>query len=403
MIAVDVAVVGGGLQGLVLLRELTSAGYGCVLITNAALGTGQTLHSHGLLNSGTGLVTGVLQKELYEATLPYLRRAGLRFYGEDRSFLLAPDSVVDQLTALWEANRYHPSRTDPSNLPSGLEPVAPVYRVQGFNVDKQRLVAALSAGIESFVLRGAVVEAGDILRVRADPSGEIVPLQARAVVVAAGCGTKGLLRHVFGVNDVVLDRITYTKPHMVCLRAPMGVLPDVGTIVSPELIIVGHPSRDPATDDRFATWYVTPANPAPPAYPEAPDTGAAEIEASVVTSAVEALIRLVPSLSNNDQPIQAAVFAGYKQEFDGQPTRRACEVVDDERNVIMALPSVLANAVPNAVEGLTLIGQRLEPTAATPELPWGADVAVGQLNENTDQTRWSNWRDFAQMYGVGIA
>ena len=73
VISVDVAVLGGGLQGLVLLGELTAAGYACRLVTNAALGTGQTLHSHGLLNSGTGLLTGALEDEL-RSTLPYLRR-----------------------------------------------------------------------------------------------------------------------------------------------------------------------------------------------------------------------------------------------------------------------------------------------------------------------------------------
>ncbi len=108
----------------------------------------------------------------------------------------------------------------------------------------------------------------------------------------------------------------------------------------------------------------------------------------VVKGGIEALLRLVPSLSHEDERIQATVFAGYKQDFDGQPTRRACEVVDDERNVVMALPSVLANAVPNAREALTLIGERLGAATAKPELPWGAGVAVGQVNESAEQTEW---------------
>ncbi len=116
MVAVDVAVVGGGIQGLVVLRELTSAGYGCVLITNADLGSGQTLHSHGLLNSGTGLATGSLQKELHKFTLPYLQRIGVPVYGRDRSYLLAPKPVVDQLAAAWDVNDYQPAPIDASDL-----------------------------------------------------------------------------------------------------------------------------------------------------------------------------------------------------------------------------------------------------------------------------------------------
>ncbi len=400
VVAVDVAVVGGGLQGLVLLRELVSAGYGCVLVTNADLGSGQTLHSHGLLNSGTGLMTGALQEELHELTLPYLRGLGVPVYGEDRSFLLAPDAVADQLTPIWEANHYHPERTDPSSLPPGLEAVAPVYRVRAFNVDKRRLVATLSAGLESLVLRGELVEAGETMRVQTK-TGETVSLDPRAVVVAAGCGTKRLLRQFFGVDEAVLDRIAYTKAHMLCVRGPTSVLPDVGSVISPELIVVGHPSPDPRTcQSSLVTWYVTPANPEAPRYGEAPDDGAADIDVPVVRAGIEALLRLVPRLSGDDERIHATVFAGYKQELDGQPTGRACAVVDGERNVVMALPSVLANAVPNAVEALALIRQRLDVTTSTPELRWGANVNVGKLNENAGPSRWSNWREFARMYGV---
>ena len=403
MVAVDAAIVGGGVQGLVLLRELISAGYQSLLVTNGDLGSGQTLHSHGLLNSGMGLVTGGLQKELHKFTLPYLRGIGLSLYGDDRSFLLAPDPVVAELAPLWEANNYHPARADSSDLPPGLESAAPVYRVPAFNLDKRRMVAALSARHEGLILGGEVIEASKAVLVRARGSGEIVSVEARSVVVAAGCGTKRLLRQVFGVEDAVLDRITYRKTHMICVRSPMGVLPDVGAVVSPELIIVGHPSPAPmGSADPLVTWYVTPANPAPASCREAPDDAAAEIDLPVVTSGIEALVRLVPRLSQ-DERVQATVFAGYKQDFDGQPTRRACEIVDGERNVIMALPSVLANAVPNAVDALSLIRQRLEAKSAVPELQGNTGVTVGQLNENADQMRWSNWSDFARMYDVGIA
>ncbi len=402
MVDVDVAVVGGGIQGLVVLRELVSAGYGAVLITNAELGCGQTLHSHGLLNSGTGLVTGLLQQELHELTLPYLRQLGVPVYGEERSFLLAPGALVDQLTPVWEANRYPPERIYPPGLPPGLEPVAPVYRVRGFNVDKRRLVAALSAGLEPLILGGDLIDASEAVRVSVRPSGEVVSFEARAVVVAAGCGTKRLLREVFAFDGVVVDRITYTKAHMVCVRGPAGVLPDVATVVSPEVMIVGHPSPD-GSRAQGVIWYVTPATLSPPRYSEAPDDGAADVEVPVVKSGIDALVRLVPSLRQDDERIQATVFAGYKQEFDGEPTRRACQLVDAERIVIFALPSVLSNAMPNAREVLTVIRQRLEPTNSQSELREAAAVTVGQLNEDVDPTRWANWHDFAQLYGAAIS
>ena len=151
------------------------------------------------------------------------------------------------------------------------------------------------------------------------------------------------------------------------------------------------------------TWYVTPADPAPPRYAEAPDDGAGEVDAPAVTAAIEGLLPLVPALAHGGERVEATVFGGYKQELDGQPTRRACEVVDDERNVVLALPSLLANAVPNAHDALTLLRGRLVASGAVPQAELGEPVAVGDLNENTQGTRWTNWSEFAHRYGVGLA
>ena len=386
---------GGGIQGLVVLRELTSAGYGCVLVTAGDLGRGQTLHSHGLLNSGTGLLTGALHDELYRFTLPYLRRLDVPSYGDDRSYLLLPDEALERLAPAWEANSYRPAPVDPSALPRGFEPVAPAYRVAGYNVDKRRLVQALSAGLQHLVLRGEVVAGADTVEVRETGSVEIVSLQARAVVVAAGGGAKRLLRDHFGVEEATLGRIAYTRVHMVCLRAPGHVLPDVGTVVSSDIMVVGHPRTD------GSQWYVTPVDPAPTMYDEAPDDAAAPVDRAAVRSALEALVGLYPPLADDGAPVEATVFAGYKQNLDGLPTRRACELVDEERNVVMALPSVFANAVPNAADAVAILRERVEPTGGTGIAPYRGSP-VGELDEDTEAVQWAPWGDFARSLDAGI-
>ena len=190
---------------------------------------------------------------------------------------------------------------------------------------------------------------------------------------------------------------------MICLRGPADVLPELGTLLSPELIIVGR-AHDPRTSlQRLVTWYVTPAHPSPTRYLEAPDNAAAEVEPDVVRSGVEALVRLIPPLNHHDQRIEASVFAGYKQDFDGEPTRRTCELVDDERNVLMVLPSVLANAVPNALDALRTLRQRLEAPPHDPLVPSSGTVGIGELNEEANQTRWSGWGEFVDAYGVPIS
>ncbi|MBW3555354.1 MAG: FAD-dependent oxidoreductase [Actinobacteria bacterium] len=405
VISVDVVILGGGIQGLVLLRDLAEAGYACVLVTNADLGSGQTLHSHGLLNSGTGLLTGALQEELHGLTLPYLSRLGVGVYGESQSFLLAPTPLVDQLRPAWEANAYHPQRVSPSTLPLGFKPAESIYRVPGFNVDKRRLVEALAAGLEHLVVRGEVVDANDGVRVREAASDEVLSFEPRAIVVAAGCGSKRLLRNIFAVEEPALAKITYTKPHMICVMAPAEVLPPIGTVLCPELIVVGH--RDTDADrsrERLVTWYVTPAAAAPVRHADAPDDGVAAVEAPVVTSGIEALVRLFPPLASDNHGVQATVFAGFKQDFDGLPTQRACELVRPERNLLMVLPSVLANAVPNSVDAVSVLRQRLgQPTGRAAEIPHHGGAAIGELNELSEPTTWTNWGDFARQYGVVIS
>ena len=396
MTSVDVVIVGGGIQGLVLLRELTAGGYGCVLVTAGDLGHGQTLHSHGLLNSGTGLLSGALHDELHRLTLPYLRGLGVPWSGEDRSYLLLPDEARERLAPVWQANAYRPERIDPSALPRGFEPVAPAYRAAGCNVDKRRLVQALSAGVEHLVLRGAFVSVDDYLVVRETASGDTVSLRADAVVVAAGCGTKRLLRDQFRVDEGTLGRIAYTKLHMVCLRGPSDVLPDVGTVVSSEVLVVGHRRSD------GVQWYVTPFDAAPFMYDEAPDDAAATVDRRAVQSALEALVRLYPALGRDSGLVAATVFAGYKQNLDGQPTRRACELVDGGRNVLMALPSVLANVVPNAIDAVSILRERVQPTGRTGAGPFRG-VAVGEVDEDTDAVQWTGWGDFARSFDVRIS
>jgi flavin-dependent dehydrogenase len=53
---IDALVIGGGVQGLVVLRELRRAGFSTVLLENRQVGGGQTCHSQVLIHEGTSAV-----------------------------------------------------------------------------------------------------------------------------------------------------------------------------------------------------------------------------------------------------------------------------------------------------------------------------------------------------------
>jgi succinate dehydrogenase/fumarate reductase flavoprotein subunit len=75
-VGVDVLVIGGGLQGLLALDRLSSEGFSCALLTASDLGAGQTLHSHGVLNTGFGMAGPEPVRILRQVVLPDLARVG---------------------------------------------------------------------------------------------------------------------------------------------------------------------------------------------------------------------------------------------------------------------------------------------------------------------------------------
>lgn len=392
---VDVVVVGGGIQGLVTLRELNAEGYVSALVTDAPLGGHQTLHSHGALASGTGLVTGALRRSVESVTVPYLEDRGVVVHREEPALLLAPDGMLAELAPVWEANDYSPEPVDPGIVP-GLRSDAPAFRVPACNVDKGEMVRGLAGGLEPHVVGGRVVEHGDDgLGVRT-ADGDLT-LRTRAVVVAAGCGTQPLLRDVLGIDGGLVERITYATLHMLCLRAPLEVLPTVGALVSADVLVVGHHRDGLAASPAVSTWYVTPVDRGAAPLSTAPADAVAAVQPDLVARGIDALTRMVPALEDAGSAVRGAVFAGYKQDVGGEPTRPLCELVDDERNVVVNLPSVLANAVPNARDTVALLRERVPPSGGgIPDLPRAGAVAVGAAHE--DHQEWRGWPDFVRAY-----
>ena len=403
LVEVDVLIVGGGIQGLVLLRELTLAGYACALVTSGELGVGQTLHSHGLLNSGGGLLTGAVRRQT-EVTVGYLRGLGVPIYGETSSFLALPLGMVDQLSPLWRANGHQPEPVEAGQVGFSVGRQLRCFRVAGYHAPKRAIVRCLAHGLDDKLIWGTLT--GTVQSGRYEvtaQSGQRLEIDCRAVVVAAGCGTKRLLRDVLDVDSPLVDRIGFMKIHMLCVRDPRRVLGPVGTLMTPDLIVVGHVNAD--HDDvgpgrGQASWYVSPASLVPPEHVlEAPDSGAAEVEPQEVALAVERLIELVPALAREGAEVQATVFAGYKQSVDGQSAQPAVVLVDRARGIVVALPSVLANAVPNAPAVLAAVQEITRPSGRywtrPGELP---GPAVGVVDELRSGVGWNDWPTFAASY-----
>src|SRR5215471_6552949 len=118
--AVDVLVIGGGVQGLVILDRLLAAGYSCALVTEGDLGAGQTLHSHGFLNTGFGLSGSSLPQAAAQLVHPFLRARGVTLTGNWA--VLPPPGLRGLLLRARPAF----ARLPPAHLPEGFSPASRV-------------------------------------------------------------------------------------------------------------------------------------------------------------------------------------------------------------------------------------------------------------------------------------
>lgn len=380
----DVVVIGGGVQGLLALDVLVEKGYSCALVSDGDLGSGQTLHSHGYLNTGFGMFGPELPHASADVVQPYLEKRGLEL---SHDWMLIPPPNFP----LFEG---HPIATLPTGFvtPPGMTAVGLPDR----SLPKRRLVEVLSHSHHDRIIRGlATVEcSGDRVEsvaVRLSGGGEIV-LSTKAVVVAAGCGSKRLLQGLVG-HTPQTEQIKHRKVHMICVRAPRGSLPTTSVVAMPlGLMIAAHDRED------GVTWYVTPMEMSGPSYDDIPADAAGEVDPETVVRGCVSLLKLYPGLPQIDG-LQVGCYAGYRQDVGERPGIRMCELLAGTTNVIIALPSGLVGPWPNVIQIAEIVGGLVRPSGSQPPLPGGgAGVRVGNVVEDEPDFEWMGWEEWLQRY-----
>lgn len=387
--AVDVVLIGGGVQGLVMLDTLIAADYSCALVTEGDLGAGQTLHSHGFLNTGFGLGGRELPEAAAEIVHPDLRARGVTLTGDWA--ILPPLGLRGLLLRARPAF----ARLPPAHLPGGFSPTFKdaARTLPDYSFKKRQLVAALSEGREEYIVRGTVTgfrgrNPAEAVVLRPEGSDTEVELRARAVVVAAGCGSKRLLRNLVG-STPQLKRIKHRLVHMLCLRAPRGALPVYSVAaLSLGLLLAAH------DDGAYAIWYVTPMQLGGPSFDDVPNDAAAPADPTALRRAWDALQTLYPPLLGVDG-LQVGHYAGYRQDIGNWPGARLCTIIAGAGNVIAALPSGLVGPWRNAADALALVRSLTAPSGAQPALVRaGQGVRVGSPVEERPGFVWQSWEDW---------
>jgi hypothetical protein len=377
----DVVVIGGGVQGLVALNALVEEGYSCALVSDGDLGSGQTLHSHGYLNTGFGMFGPELPRGSAEVVQPYLEERGLEL---SHDWVMIPPPNMPLFEGL-------PAATLPSGFttPPGLSAV----RLSDRSVPKRRLVEILSQSHRDRILCGHATPRWtgrrvDAVSVRVPGSAGEVVLSAKAIVVAAGCGSKRLVKGLVGETPQ-MEQIKHRRVHMICVRASRGSLPTTSVVAMPlGLMLAAHDQPD------NVTWYVTPMEMGGPSYDDVPIDAASDVDPAQVARGFATLLSLFPALPEVDG-LQLGCYAGYRQDIGDRPGSRMCELVEGTDNVIIALPSGLVGPWLNVITMREVVGGLVAPSGSTPPLPGGgAGVRVGNAVEDRSDFVWMGWGEW---------
>jgi hypothetical protein len=336
---VDVLIIGGGIQGLVLLETLTKRGYSTGMVTNGPLGHGQSLHAHGFLESGYTMPDPELRASVVEDWLPYLDENDISVYGE--WFFIAPDGPVSALQPKWDAGGYPYETVSVDDLPTeyhvsdlfadGTD--TNVVAIHEYCFPKRQLVQRLAEGHEDRILSGDITDFGveqsgdayvlEWVDVHDHTTGERVRLTPSHAIVAAGGGTPKVVGEIAdavgeagGDGATVrasVDQVTFDRVHMLTLRGPPEALPDVSAVIPPKkLKIVSHRSVGPGEKD-LVTWYVTkkPLSPIPPE--DATAEALVSVDPEHTAASFNTLFAAVPGIRESvvDGTIECYVYAGF--------------------------------------------------------------------------------------------
>lgn len=268
----DIVILGGGIAGLWLLNRLRNAGYAAVLLERAALGSGQSVASQGMIHGGMkyalgGALTGATEAI---ADMPAHWQRCLRGEGDvdlrgttllsDAYYMWPRQSVRSRLNAFFGSKAVRGKVTavgtaeQPAFFRGNIS--GPLYRLHDIVLDVPSLLATLGERCRSHIHQidwpATHIEhdaAGNITCVKLAGG---VDLHAQRFITTAGAGTEDLLRTLAPPAIAMQKRplqmvvVKHAMPEPVYVHCVADQL-----TATPEVTITTHRCKDGAS-----AWYL---------------------------------------------------------------------------------------------------------------------------------------------------
>jgi len=425
----DVLVVGGGVQGLVLLDELVERGYAAALVSNTPLGAGQTFDWPGVLSKGYLNPDRARREAVDERWLPFAEDARVPVEGGEW-YVASTDYPYTHLVDKWDEAGYEYDER-------GVEGLHEIYRdgtvfakgsgehvaaVDEYVIDREALVRALAADHAERIVVGDITEATFAADGSSTPRLERLTVQTNQdltlrvtpdyVVAATGTGTHGFVDSLVGREGfreaggdaaevrASLDPVTYRNQLVLAVRGPAEDLPAVGAYLPHKGMSV-VPRRHRYREENYVTWYVTNDSATEEVDPEdTTDEAIGTLDPEKVEVGYNKLFELAPAVKNRaaeDADLAFYAYATLQQRVEGEAVPHA-EPLAGVDNVGVALPSCAAGVWRATDEAVDYVADAVDPGGPVDEVPTGGDPPYGQLADDRPGARWLDWTALGVRY-----
>jgi hypothetical protein len=421
-IAVDVLLIGGGIQGLMVLRKCLEVGWKSTLIvTRNPLGTGETLHSHGYDLRGYLLSSDASEFAQQLANSSWWQQwsspPGSTYAGDSPTYYGVSTAGAEERRATWRKSGlpFEECAELPPALQGGTYAVtqSTVFKTQNRMLPPWRILMAISQPLQGNIAQGELTGISldeterHIKSCQVKLDGRERTFSPKLVVLAAGRDNQRLLKAIktskgeypFAKQCSELHLVRYIP--MLLLK---GNLPDIsGSFTDIPIMIASHPC-----DDGERMWIVTLTENQRTTRNDVNSLEEPAVEPQTVQQTISKLCRLVPSVKNAIDTLRFSFYLGGKVDHpETKPTWFSGDLgISNLRFVWPVFWSLAETASQQLVQGLS----QLPATATFPaSSPFRADrygircgLPVGEEKRLSSAQRWHSWNEFRALYSIAL-